>query len=345
MRTTRTLPHNTPAQGPQAKRRSLIKLGLGLPAVALSGLSLGMAGQAHAATFPSEPITLIVPFPAGGATDNQMRALSIPLSKLLKQTVIISNKPGVGGTLGPSTMARSARPDGYTMSVVVGTLFRYPFIQDVSYDPLNDFTYIANLTGYSYGIVVRDDAPWQTLNELLEDGKRRPNAISFGATGVGGTGHIVMERLQRATGAQFNFVPYKGAAEETTALLGGHIGFVSDAGWGPIFDTKRTRMLAVMGAERAKRVPDVPTLTELGFNIVAGNPVGVVGPAGVPPEVVKILQDALFKASEDPDYIRTLELADQVPQLMSAGQYREYAGKQVAEEKRYMDELGLSLKK
>lgn len=337
--------HTHDSDSPQPQRRSLIRLGMSLPALGV-GMSLGLGhAPARAATFPSEPITLIVPFPAGGATDNQMRALSVPLSKILKQTIIISNKPGVGGTLGPSTMARSARPDGYTLSIVVGTLFRYPFIQEVTYDPLKDFTYIANLTGYSYGVVVREDAPWKTLNDLLEDGKKRPNEITFGATGLGGTGHIVMERLQRATGAAFNFVPYKGAAEETTALLGGHIHFVSDAGWGPMVDTKRLRLLTVMGKERAKRVPEAPTLIESGFDIVASNPVGVVGPAGMAPEVVDTLQKALFKASEDPDYLRTLEMADQVPQLMDAAQYRAYAAQQVAEEKRYMDELGLTLKK
>lgn len=323
---------------PQPRRRSLIKLGAALPAL---GLGWGLHAGSRAADFPSEPVTLIVPFPAGGATDNQLRALSVPLSRILKQTVIISNKPGVGGTLGPSTMARSARPDGHTISVVVGTLFRYPFIQDVTYDVLKDFTFVANLTAYSYGIVVMKEAPWKSLAELLEDGKRRPNEISFGATGVGGSGQIVMERLQRASGAKFNFIPYKGAAEETTALLGGHIGFVSDAGWGPIIDTNRTRLLAVMGEKRAKRVPEAPTLTELGFPIVARNPVGIVAPAGVAPERVKILQDALFEASKDPDYLRTLEMADQVPELMNSAQYRDYAGKQLIEEKRYMTELGL----
>jgi tripartite-type tricarboxylate transporter receptor subunit TctC len=150
-------PRSTASPG----RRSLLKLGLALPA------ALTLAKPARAATFPTRPITLIVPFPAGGATDTQMRALAVAASRELGQTVIIANRPGAGGTLGPAAMAHTTAPDGYTVSVVVGTLFRYPFLQQVNYDPLTDFTYVACMTAYSYGIVVRQDAPWKTLDELI----------------------------------------------------------------------------------------------------------------------------------------------------------------------------------
>ncbi len=191
------------------RRRSLLKLGLILPA------TLGLWRGAQAATFPARPITLIVPFPAGGATDTQMRALAVAVSKELGQTVVIANRPGAGGTLGPAAMAQTAAPDGYTISVVVGTLFRYPFLQQVNYDPVKDFTYIACMTAYSYGIVVRQDAPWKTLDELIAHARANPEKISYGGTGAGGSGRIAIERLSRLTGARFNFIPYKGAGEET----------------------------------------------------------------------------------------------------------------------------------
>ena len=318
-------------------RRSLLKLGLALPA------ALAFSRPARAAGFPTRPVTLIVPFPAGGATDTQMRALAVAASRGLEQTVIIANRPGAGGTLGPAAMAQTAAPDGYTVSVVVGTLFRYPFLQTVNYDPLTDFTYVACMTAYSYGIVVRQDAPWKTLDELIADARANPEKISYGGTGTGGSGRIAIERLSRLTNVKFNFIPYKGAAEETTALLGGHIQMVSDAGWGPMIDTGKARLLAVMGDARAKRVPDVPTLTELGYPIVASNPVGIAGPKGMDPKVVAVLQQAFHRAARDPDYNRALENADQPHMLMDSKAYTDYAVRQVAEEKRFVAELGLKM--
>ncbi len=317
------------------RRRSLLKLGLALPA------ALGLCAPARAAAFPARPITLIVPFPAGGATDTQMRALAVAASRELGQPVVIANRPGAGGTLGPAAMAQTAAPDGYTVSVVVGTLFRYPFLQAVNYDPLKDFTYVACMTAYSYGIVVRQDAPWKTMDDLIADARAHPDRISYGATGTGGSGRIAIERLSRLTGVRFNFIPYKGAAEETTALLGGHIQMVSDAGWGPMIDTGKARLLAVMGEARARRLPDVPTLTELGYPIVASNPVGIAGPKGMDPAIVAVLQQAFHRASRDAEYNRALESADQPHMLMDSAAYTDYAIRQVAQEKQFVAELGL----
>ncbi|CAB3739680.1 MULTISPECIES: tripartite tricarboxylate transporter substrate binding protein [Achromobacter] len=319
------------------RRRSLLKLGLALPA------TFGFWPAARAASFPTRPVTLIVPFPAGGATDTQMRALAVAASRELGQTVVIANRPGAGGTLGPAAMAQTAAPDGYTVSVVVGTLFRYPFLQQVNYDPVKDFTYIACMTAYSYGIVVREDAPWKTLDELIAHARANPEKISYGGTGAGGSGRIAIERLSRLTGARFNFIPYKGAAEETTALLGGHIQMVSDAGWGPMIDTGRARLLAIVGEARAKRVPDVPTMTELGYPIVATNPVGIAGPKGMDPKTVAVLQKAFHRASRDAEYNRALDNADQPHMLMDSAAYTDFAVRQVAEEKHFVAELGLKM--
>lgn len=319
------------------KRHSLLKLGLALPA------ALAFPLPARAAAFPTRPITLIVPFPPGGATDTQMRTLAVAAARELGQTVIIANRPGAGSTIGPAAMAHTAAPDGYTLSIVVGTLFRYPFLQKVNYDPLQDFTYVACLTAYSYAIVVRQDAPWKTLAELIDYARANPEKVSFGATGTGGSGRIAIERLSRLTGAKFNFIPFKGAAEETTALLGGHIQMVSDAGWGPMVDTGKVRLLAVMGPERARRMPDVPTLTELGYPIIASNPVGIAGPKNIDPKIVAVLQKAFHRATSDPDYNRALENADQPHLLMDSAAYTDYAIRQVAEEEKFVTELGLKM--
>ena len=280
---------------------------------------------------------------AGGATDAQMRAIALALGKEIGQTVVVVNQPGLAGTLAPAAMARSAAPDGYTISVVPATLFRLLHLQKVNYDPVTDFTYIINLTGYTNGLVVRDDAPWKTLQDLLDDAKRRPGQISYSSTGVGSGGHIAMERLSRAVGVKLNFIPFKGMAEETSALLGGHIDVISDPGWGALVESGKARVLATLGDKRLKRWPQVPTLKEMGHDITVNSPVGIVGPKGMDPALVKTLHDAFQRAMKDPAYQRALELYDQPDLYMSSAAYQQYAAEQTAREKTFIEQLGIKL--
>lgn len=322
-----------------SRRHALGALAL---SAALAGLPLPAAAQGSA-KFPSRPITLILPFPAGGATDAQMRALALALGKDLGQQVVVSNQPGQAGTLAPSQMARTQPPDGYTISIVPATLFRLPHLQKVNYDPTTDFSYLINLTGYTNGIVVRADAPWKTLQDLLDDARARPGQINYSSTGIGSGGHIAFERLAKAAGLKFNFIPYKGMAEQTTALIGGHVDVISDPGWGAMVDGGKARVLAVLSQERLPRRPDIPTLKELGHDIAVYSPVGVVGPKGMSPELVKTLHDALHKAMKDPDYQRMLAQYDQGDMYMSSADYTKYAIEQTAREKVFLDQLGIKL--
>ncbi len=315
---------------------------LALQALAAAATAI-LLPQARADGFPNKPLTLILPFPAGGATDAQMRTLAQALTKELGQMVNIANQPGLAGTMAPAAMARTAAPDGYTLSVVPATLFRLLHLQKVSYDPRTDFSYIINLTGYTNGIVVRGDAKWKTLQELLDDAKARPGQINYGSTGIGSGGHIALERLARMAGVQFNFIPYKGMADETTALLGGHIDVISDPGWGALVESGKARVLATLGDARLKRWAQVPTLKELGYDITVHSPVGIVGPRGMEPALVKTLHDALRRAMKDPAYMRMLEQFDQPELYMSSAAYTQYAIEQTAREKVFLDQLGIKL--
>lgn len=312
-------------------------------ALLAAGGALLAPQAALADPYPSRPVTLILPFPAGGATDVQMRALSQAVAKELGQPIVIANRPGVAGTLGPASMAQSAAPDGYTVSLIAATLFRLPHLMKVSYDPVKDFSYLISLTGYANGLVVRQDAPWKNVQELLADAKARPGAISYGSTGKGSGGHIAMERLLRMAGAHMTFIPYKGGAETTTALLGGHLDVISDPGWGPIVESGKARVLATLGDARLKRFPQVPTLKELGFDLVVHSPIGLAGPRGMEPAVVQKLHDAFRKAMNDPGYQRSLELNDQVPIYMGHEEYTRYAAEQTVREKAFIQELGIKL--
>ncbi|MBQ0131184.1 MAG: tripartite tricarboxylate transporter substrate binding protein [Comamonas sp.] len=303
----------------------------------------GMGGSAWAQDkFPSKPINFILPFPAGGATDVQMRALAQSASKILGQQIVFINRPGNGGTLGPASMAQSSPPDGYNISVIVATLFRLPHMLKVNYDPVQDFSYIINLTGYTTGVVVKKDAPWKSLKDLIEDARKRPGEISIGSTGRGSGGHIAMERLAKMAGVKFNFIPFKGGQEATTALLGGHLDVIADPGWGPIVESGRARALAIMNTERLPKLKDVPTLKELGYDIVVDSPIGLAGPKNMPAPIVKALHDAFRQAMQEEPFLKALEMNDQVPIYMGSGEYTDYVKKQTVLEKGFVDSLNLA---
>ena len=295
-----------------------------------------------AADFPAKAVTLIVPWVAGGSTDSCMRVLAEHSAKVLGQPVIVENKPGGGGTVGPATMAATAKPDGYTLSQIPLGVFRLPHTMKTTWDPLQDFTYIIQLTGYTYGIVVKKDAPWKDLKELLAFAKANPGKVTYATPGVGVMQHVVMERLAQKEGIKWIHVPCKGGIEVITATLGGHVMVGAEtSGWAPQVDSGDLRLLAVWTAERTKKWPDVPTLKELGYGIVASSPFGIAGPKGMDPKVVKILHDAFKKGMDDPAFKKILDQFYMVPFYMNSEDYAKYAQELYKEEKENAEVLGL----
>jgi tripartite-type tricarboxylate transporter receptor subunit TctC len=272
-------------------------------------LMLGMLLPAltQAAGFPNKPITLIVPYPAGGATDVVIRPLAEAAKKHLGQPVIVENRGGGGGAVGVGSII-GKNPDGYLLSVVVTSLHRASFINKLSFDTVRDVTPIIRVAGYLYGILVNQNSPHKTLKDLLEYAKTHPGKVSYMASGIGTGGHIAMEELGYfAGGLKFNHLPSKGDQESSTALLGGHIEAISTtSGWIPLTDAGKFRLLATYGEKRTKRYPNVPTVYELGYKFVHNSPIGIVGPKGMPKDVVKILHDAFKKALEDPIFLETM---------------------------------------
>lgn len=308
-------------------------------------LILGLAWGAWGADFPTKPVTLIVPWPPGGSTDVTMRVLAEATSKYLGQPVIVENKPGGGGTVGPATMAATAKPDGYTISQIPITVFRYPYMMNVSWDPLRDFTYIIHLTGYTFGVVVRADSPWKTWKEFIDYAKANPGKVTYATPGAGTTLHITMEVIAMKEGIKWTQVPMKGGAETTPAVLGGHVTATADStGWGPQVDAGQLRLLVTWGNQRTKRWPHVPTLKELGYGIVSNSPFGIAGPKGMDPKVVKILHDAFKKGMEDPAYQKVLEKLDMEPFYKNTEEYVKYVQEICAEEKIIIEKLGLKKK-
>ncbi len=170
--------------------------------ILLAAALVALAAPAQAQQFPTRPVTLIVPWPPGGSTDIAMRALALATEKHLGQPIVIENRAGAAGTLGPANMAGSARPDGYTVAQFPISIFRIPYIQKATFDPAKDFTYIVHLTGYTFGAVVRADAPWKTFQDLMDYAKANPGKVNYGTPGTGTSLHITMEQIAKAEGPQ-----------------------------------------------------------------------------------------------------------------------------------------------
>jgi tripartite-type tricarboxylate transporter receptor subunit TctC len=311
-------------------------------AVLLAAALCVFAGIAQAQQFPTRPVTLIVPWPAGGSTDIGMRALAAATEKHLGQSIVIENRPGAGGTIGPANMAANAKPDGYTVAQLPITVFRLPFIQKTSFDPTKDFTYIIHVTGYTFGVVVKADAPWKTFPELIDYARANPGKLNYGTPGAGTSLHITMEQIAKLKGIKWTQVPFKGVAESMNALLGGHIDVVSDStGWAGAVEGGQARLLVTWGAGRTKNWPNVPTLKEVGIDMVSNSPFGIGGPKGMDPAVVKILHDAFKKGMEEQSYKDSMGKLDQEAHYLDTAAYHAFAMKQIVEQKQLVEDLGL----
>lgn len=315
---------------------------LSTAAAAAAGIALPALVRAQA--FPARPIRYICPWPAGGSTDAVIRALAESAGKTLGQTIIVDNKPGAGGLLGANEMM-SAKPDGYTLTQLPHGIFRIPHMQKVQYDPLKDFTWIACLTGYTFGLVVPADSPIKNIKDLVAYAKANPEKFSYGSTGTGTSPHLAVEEFAQRAGIKLTHVPFKGNADNMQAVLGGHVMGASDAtGWGPHVDSGKLRLLATYGSKRTKRWPNVPTLDELGYQTVSDSPFGVCGPKGMDSAVVATLHEAFRRTLNDPAVLAAFDKYDQSVIYMNTAQYTRFAHESFAAEKATIERLGMANK-
>ena len=293
--------------------------------------------------FPSKPVTLICPWPAGGGTDLHLRKLAELTARHLGQPVVVENRPGGSGMNGPAGMAKTARPDGYTLSQLSITAFRMPHMQKVDWDPLRDFTYIIGVSGYTFGVVVKSDSPFKSFGDLIDYARANPGKLSYGTPGTGTSLHLAMEEIAVKTGVQFLHVPFKGQADSAQALMGGHImAQVDSTGWARQVDAGTFRLLATLGDRRTRW--NAPTVKELGIDTVSNSPYGLVGPAGMPPQVVKKLHDAVKAAMEEPEHMKTLQQLDQLYWYQSSEDDARWAAQTFVAERATIERVGLLLK-
>ncbi|WP_424811940.1 tripartite tricarboxylate transporter substrate binding protein [Roseococcus sp. YIM B11640] len=318
------------------KRRELLAGAIAAPAFA--------PGLSRAQSFPTRPITIQISFPAGGATDVQMRGFAEAATRAFGQQVIIENRPGGGGTL-PAANMRNTRPDGYTIAQFALPAIRLPFMQRMAFNPRTDFTPIIHLTGYLFMVLIRAESPYRTWADLVADARRRPGALKFGNTGANGTPHLTMIDLAERERLEVTHVPFRGEGDGIPSLMGEHIDAMA-AGSGAmqlILDGK-LRPLNVWSRSRAPKLPDVPTLIELGYdNMVVTSPYGLVGPLGMDPEIVARLHDGFRTAAHDPQHIATLARLDMPLEYLNSADYGRFIARTADEEEARVTRLGLRI--
>lgn len=282
----------------QQVRRQGLALGL------LAALGLASAG-AWAQAYPSRPITIIEPFATGGAVDAGVRAVADKLTQILGQAVVIDAKPGAGTRLG-TELIRKARPDGYTMGMMVSASgVNIPALDPrAGYDPIKDFSLLTIGFESNFLIVTNPGTGIRTLEQLVAAGKAQPGKLTYGSSGIGTSSHLWVEIFESVTGASFTHVPYKGEAASMQDVGGGHIQFVftSPNTAKPLIESGKIVPLAYASAQRSALYPQVQTVDEAGWkNFVAGGWVAFIAPAGLPADVRQKLVTALQEALRTPE--------------------------------------------
>jgi tripartite-type tricarboxylate transporter receptor subunit TctC len=316
-----------------------------LAAAAIASLGAARPGALRAQSadhFPSRPITLWVPWPAGGATDLTMRLLAELAGRHLGQKILIDNRSGAGGTL-VMPILQQAVPDGYTIAQMPQPVFRAAWTQRVTWDPIRDTTPIIQVSGVTFGIVVPAASPLRSLDDLFAWAQAHPGALTVATNGVGTTPHVVMDELFARRGLTYVHVPYKGTAEQMIAVSSGQVMVgVNSNGFAPFVDNGKLRLLVTFGEQRTRRWPQVSTLKELGHGIVAASPYGLAGPRGLGAPLVQILHDAFKAAMFDPLHIAELAKYDQELAYLGPEDYGRAMREAYAAEKRSVDRLGLA---
>ena len=291
------------------------------------------------AQYPERPVKMIVPWAAGGDTDNIFRPFAVEFQKHLGQPVVIANVGGASGTVG-AREAKNSPPDGYTV-YAVHDYIHLTFYAGISDTKYSDFEPICLVAATPSVLTASAKTPWKSWKELAEDAKKRPGEISVGAT-LGSTSHIFPALVEKAAGLKFKYVSYDGLAPRMNALLGGHINLTdSNLTQKGKVDAGLLRFIAIASEKRDPETPDVPTLKELGMDIVYEVVRGVLVPKGTPAPIRAKLEDACTKATKEPSFAAAMKAQGTRVAFLNAKDYGAFLDKIDAENKTVMTELGL----
>jgi len=279
--------------------------------------------------YPQRPVTIVVAFPPGGLADLTARPVAAALERILKQPVVVVNKPGAAGAVG-NQYAATAKPDGYTLLMALVSVSVLPEVDRLFGRPATytreQFTGIARVNAEPSIITVRADSPWKTLKDLVEDARRRPGEILFTSSGLYGASHVPFEMFLRAANIRMRHLPTTGGGPMMNALLGKHAETVASTTVlvSPHVKAGTLRLLAHTGTEPIKAFPDVPSLKSLGYDVEYAAWAGLVAPRGTPPHVIKILRDAMRQAVKEPEVVNAHAKLDSPIAYLDADEFNAY---------------------
>lgn len=291
-------------------------------------------GDARAQAWPSKPVTMVVPFPAGGTTDIVARLVAAKLSEVWGQPVIIDNRAGAGGNIGSAMVAKAA-PDGYTLLMgTVGThAINASLYAKMPYDVVKDFQPITNVAAVPNMLVVHPDLPVKTVKELIDYGKKNPGKLNMASSGNGTSIHLAGELFKVMTGVQMEHIPYKGSAPAITDLIGGQVQVMFDNMPSALPHVKagKLRAIAVTTATRSAAMPDLPTIAEAGLpGFEAASWFGMLAPAGTPKEIVAKIHGDVVKLAKTTDLSAKLAQQGAVPVLNTPDEFAAYIKAELA---------------
>lgn len=304
-------------------------------------LTLGLITSAANAAFPEKPIELMVIFSAGGPTDTEIRILSKYAEKILGQNLAIVNVPGAGGIVGWNTMPTRPKTGYFLTCINLPHILTYPLVKDTKFD-YKSFEPLVLASADPTVWAVRADSPYKTLNDVLEDAKKRPGKITVGTAGLYLAHHLAVLQIEKEKGLKFTTIPFKGSAKSMAALLGGQIMLLSDTLSDMLRLGDKVRVLAVGADERVDLAPNMPTFKELGINsYIPSSDRGVAAPTGIPADRLKVLTDAFQEAAHLPEYQKEMRNAGYVLNIMTPEQTEKAFVDRTAKLKALLDSLGV----
>jgi tripartite-type tricarboxylate transporter receptor subunit TctC len=315
-----------------------------LTAALLAASSTGSIAQESA--YPTKPIKLLIPSPAGSMYDSVGRVCAVEVEKKLGQPVILDFKSGAGGT--PAfVQTKNSAPDGYTLVISGLSTIRQPILDNVGYEGVKDFTWIAGLAGINFAVMVPTDSPFKTWADLLAFGKAHPDKISYGApSGLGNSAHMFTAEIASREKVDWTPVPYRASNDCIVALLSNQITFSTDTIIGALgyIQAGKVRLLAMATDARVSNWPNIPTMRDLGYPISINSQFGISGPAKMQPGVVRKIQDAFLFATEQPSFISLMERAGQKPQYLNTADFTQFAIKAQVEQRALLTKYGFAKK-
>jgi tripartite-type tricarboxylate transporter receptor subunit TctC len=300
-----------------------------LKTLALCATAALLTSTAAFAKYPDHPIKMIVPFPPGGVTDTVARPIADGLSRDLGQPVVVENKAGAGGAIGAGEAAR-AKPDGYTIMLMLSSISILPEADKIlgrkSAYETSQFKPIARITADPTVLVVRADSPWKTAKDFVEAAKAAPNKINYGSSGLYGSMHVPMAMLEKAANIKLTHVPYTGAGPAVAALLGGQVQAISTGPSSIVQHIKAgtVRPLAHWGDKPLAALPDVPSLTSLGYDAKFVQWSGIFVPAATPQDVIDTLRASAKRVANDPAIKEKILGVGSPVEYMDAPEFKAY---------------------